>query len=90
MFLFSLAYQDVVTLGMTQRIPASFGSYTSFAACLPHYTAGQTFFYPAFKAARTEDAVKFAHEFSEVLAMPLMLEVVMRVRASRSESALWM
>ena len=55
-------------------------------ACLPHYTAGQTYFYPAFNATRTEDAVKFAHEFGEVLAMPVMLEAVMRVRASKSES----
>ena len=90
MFLFSSAYQDVATLGMTKRILVSLGSYTSFAACLPHYTAGQTFFYPAFNAARTEDAVKFAQELSEVLAMPIMLEAVMRVRASKSESALWM
>ncbi|TFY63547.1 hypothetical protein EVG20_g6270 [Dentipellis fragilis] len=52
-------------------------------ACLPHYTSGQTYFYPAFNAARAEDAVKFAHEFGEVLAMPIMLEAVMRVRASR-------
>ena len=59
---------------------------TIYAACLPHYTAGQTYFYPAFNASRTEDAVKFAHEFGEVLAMPIMLEAVMRVRASKSES----
>ncbi|KAI9509246.1 CPII coat sec24 protein [Russula earlei] len=52
-------------------------------ACLPHYTSGQTYFYPAFNAARSEDAVKFAHEFGEVLAMPIMLEAVMRVRATR-------
>ena len=52
-------------------------------ACLPHYTSGQSYFYPAFNASRTEDAVKFAHEFGEVLAMPIMLEAVMRVRASR-------
>ncbi|ETW78005.1 hypothetical protein HETIRDRAFT_388085 [Heterobasidion irregulare TC 32-1] len=52
-------------------------------ACLPHYTSGQTYFYPAFNAARSEDAVKFAHEFGEVIAMPIMLEAVMRVRASR-------
>ncbi|KAF8637917.1 hypothetical protein AX17_002539 [Amanita inopinata Kibby_2008] len=52
-------------------------------ACLPHYTSGQTYYYPAFNAARTEDALKFAHEFGEVLAMPIMLEAVMRVRASR-------
>lgn len=54
-------------------------------ACLPHYTSGQTYFYPAFNASRTEDAIKFAHEFGEVLAMPIMLEAVMRVRASKSE-----
>jgi protein transport protein SEC24 len=52
-------------------------------ACLPHYTSGQTYFYPAFNASRSEDAVKFAHEFGGVLAMPIMLEAVMRVRASR-------
>ncbi|KAI0792427.1 protein transporter SEC24 [Abortiporus biennis] len=53
-------------------------------ACLPHYTAGQTYFYPAFNASRTEDAIKFAHEFGEVLAQPIMLEAVMRVRASKN------
>ena len=52
-------------------------------ACLPHYTSGQSYFYPAFNASRTEDAVKFAHEFGEVLAMPIMLEAVIRVRGSR-------
>lgn len=52
-------------------------------ACLPHYTSGQTYYYPAFNAGRAEDAIKFAHEFGEVLAMPIMLEAVMRVRASR-------
>lgn len=52
-------------------------------ACLPHYTSGQTYYYPAFNASRTEDAHKFAREFGEVLAMPIMLEAVMRVRASR-------
>ncbi|PPQ86617.1 hypothetical protein CVT25_006801 [Psilocybe cyanescens] len=52
-------------------------------ACLPHYTSGQTYYYPAFNAGRTEDALKFAHEFGEVLATPIMLEAVMRVRASR-------
>ncbi|KIK56698.1 hypothetical protein GYMLUDRAFT_46999 [Collybiopsis luxurians FD-317 M1] len=52
-------------------------------SCLPHYTSGQTYYYPAFNAARAEDALKFAHEFGEVLAMPIMLEAIMRVRASR-------
>lgn len=54
-------------------------------AFLPHYTSGQTYYYPAFNAGRTEDAVKFAHEFGEVLATPIMLEAVMRVRASRGK-----
>lgn len=58
---------------------------TYVVACLPHYTSGQTFFYPAFNASRTEDAIKFAHEFGEVLAMPIMLEAVMRVRASKGK-----
>ena len=53
--------------------------------CLPRYTAGQTYFYPAFNAARSEDALKFAHEFGEVLASPVGLEAVIRVRASRGE-----
>ncbi|KIJ08895.1 hypothetical protein PAXINDRAFT_18003 [Paxillus involutus ATCC 200175] len=52
-------------------------------ACLPHCTSGQTFFYPAFNASRSEDAVKFAHEFGEVLGMPIMLEAVMCVHASK-------
>ncbi|KAF7360326.1 Protein transporter SEC24 [Mycena venus] len=49
-------------------------------ANLPHYTTGQTYYYPAFNAARSEDALKFAHEFGEVLAMPIMLECITRVR----------
>jgi hypothetical protein len=52
-------------------------------ACLPHYTSGQTYYYPSFNAARSEDAVKFAREFGEVIAMPIMLEAITRVRASR-------
>lgn len=55
------------------------------AGCLPHYTSGQTFFYPAFNASRAEDALKFAHEFGEVLGSPIGLEAVMRVRASRGK-----
>ena len=54
-----------------------------FLACFPHYTSGQTYYYPAFNAGRSEDALKFAHEFGQVLAMPIMLEAIMRVRASR-------
>lgn len=54
-------------------------------SCLPRYTGGNTFFYPGFNAARSEDALKFAHEFGEVVASPICLEAVMRVRASRGE-----
>ena len=61
------------------------GWHNFFSACLPHYTSGQTYYYPAFNAGRSEDAVKFAHEFGEVLATPIMLEAVMRVRASRGK-----
>lgn len=52
-------------------------------SCLPRYTGGNTYFYPAFNAARAEDALKFAHEFGQVVASPICLEAVMRVRASR-------
>ena len=52
-------------------------------AYLPHYSSGQTYYYPAFNAARSEDALKFAHEFGEVLAMPIVLEAVMHGRTSR-------
>ncbi|CAB5132532.1 hypothetical protein RhiirA5_364598 [Rhizophagus irregularis] len=51
--------------------------------CCPRYTGGQTYFYPAFNAGRSEDALKFAHEFAEFLASPVALEAVMRVRASK-------
>lgn len=56
-------------------------------AYLPHYTSGQTYFYPAFNAANSEDAIKFAHEYGEVIAMPIMLEAVIRVRATKGMSA---
>jgi len=61
------------------------GTYQDVAtlACLPHYTSGQTYFYPAFNASKPEDAIKFAHEFGEVIAMPIMVEAVMRVRATK-------
>ncbi|KAJ7280074.1 Sec23/Sec24 trunk domain-containing protein [Mycena rebaudengoi] len=52
-------------------------------ANLPHYTTSQTSYYPVFNAAQSEDMLKFAHEFGEVLAMPIMLECITRVRASR-------
>lgn len=60
-------------------------SYTDVAtlSCLPRYTAGQTYLYPGFNAARPEDAEKFATEFGRVLSMPIGLEAVIRVRATR-------
>ena len=60
-------------------------NYTDVAtlSCLPRYTAGQTYLYPGFNASRSEDAIKFATEFGKVLIMPIMLEAVIRVRASR-------
>ncbi|KZT60942.1 hypothetical protein CALCODRAFT_491881 [Calocera cornea HHB12733] len=50
---------------------------------LPRYTSGQTYFYPSFNASRSEDAIKLAHELSNLLASPIGLEAVIRVRASR-------
>ncbi|KAI9735888.1 MAG: COPII subunit [Cirrosporium novae-zelandiae] len=49
---------------------------------LPRYTGGQTYFYPAWNAARSEDARKFASEFSEYLSAEIGLEAVLRVRAT--------
>ncbi|KAJ5662475.1 uncharacterized protein N7477_010091 [Penicillium maclennaniae] len=49
---------------------------------LPRYTGGQTYFYPGWNAARSEDAVKFAREFSEYLSSEIGLEAVLRVRAT--------
>ncbi|KAF9117183.1 COPII subunit [Mortierella sp. AM989] len=63
-----------------------FGSQYSDVAtlsCLPRYTGGSTFFYPAFTAAKSEDALKFAHELAEFVAQRIALEAVMRVRASK-------
>ncbi|KAG1053598.1 hypothetical protein G6F43_004342 [Rhizopus delemar] len=63
-----------------------FGSQYSDVAtlsCVPHYTGGQTYYYPGFNASRTEDAIKFAHELSELLAEQIGLEAVIRIRASR-------
>lgn len=86
MFLFSSGYTDIATLGeiILRAVLIKFDNRSS--ANLPHYTSGQTYFYPAFNAARSEDAVKFAHEFGEALAMPLMYEAVIRVRATRGEA----
>ncbi|KAJ2895300.1 uncharacterized protein MKZ38_006710 [Zalerion maritima] len=49
---------------------------------LPRYTGGQTWFYPAWNAGRSEDAMKFAAEFSEYLSSEIGLEAVLRVRAT--------
>lgn len=49
---------------------------------LPRYTGGQTYFYPAWNAARTEDAIKFATEFSDYLSSEIGLEAVLRVRTT--------
>ncbi|KAJ5379886.1 Protein transport protein sec24 [Penicillium cataractarum] len=51
-------------------------------SCLPRYTGGQTYFYPGWNAARSEDAMKFAREFSEYLSSEIGLEAVLRVRAT--------
>lgn len=49
---------------------------------LPRYTGGQTYFYPGWNAARSEDAMKFAQEFSDYLSAEVGLEAVLRVRAT--------
>ena len=60
-------------------------AYTDVAtlSCLPRYTGGQTYFYPGFNASRSEDALKFSHEFAEVLASPICYEAVLRLRTSK-------
>ncbi|KAF9357333.1 COPII subunit, partial [Mortierella sp. NVP85] len=63
-----------------------FGSQYSDVAtlsCVPRFTGGSTFFYPAFTAAKSEDALKFAHELAEFLSQRIALEAVLRVRASK-------
>ena len=49
---------------------------------LPRYTGGQTYFYPGWSATRSEDAIKFAREFSDHLSAEIALEAVLRVRAT--------
>lgn len=49
---------------------------------LPRYTGGQTYFYPAWNAGRSEDAIRFAQEFSDYLSSEIGLEAVLRVRAT--------
>ncbi|KAI5303132.1 acid phosphatase pho5 [Ascosphaera pollenicola] len=51
-------------------------------ANLPRYTGGQTYYYPGWNAARTEDAIKYAKEFSDYLSSEIGLEAVLRVRAT--------
>ena len=60
-------------------------AYTDVATLsgLPRYTGGNTYFYPSFNASRSEDALKFAHEFGTVISDPTPFEAVIRVRASR-------
>ncbi|UZJ52086.1 hypothetical protein CBS101457_001406 [Exobasidium rhododendri] len=60
-------------------------AYTDVAtlSCLPRYTGGQTYFYPGFHATRSEDALKFAHEFAEVMASPISYEAVLRLRCTK-------
>lgn len=85
MWLFSSAYTDVATLSQfAPSFPFPFVKLMEvFSGGLPRYTGGQTYFYPAFNASRSEDALKFAHEFGTVVADPIALEAVMRVRASK-------
>ena len=49
---------------------------------LPRYTGGQTWHYPGWNATRSEDAIKFAREFSDHLSSEIALEAVMRIRAT--------
>lgn len=49
---------------------------------LPRYTGGQTYFYPGWNAAREDDAMKFAKEFSDYISAEIGLEAVLRVRAT--------
>lgn len=65
-------------------------AYTDVAtlSCLPRYTGGQTYFYPAFHATRSEDALKFSHEFAHVLASPISYEAVLRLRATKGIRAI--
>ena len=78
MWLFSSQYTDVATLSAFECT-----AHLTHTGSLPRYTGGQTYFYPAYDASRSEDALKFAHEFSDVLAQPILLEAVMRVRATK-------
>ena len=87
MFLFSPAYQDVASLGKSTSM-LWWQSLTMHKACLPHYTSGQTYYYPAFNASRPEDAIKFAREFGQVMSIPVMVDAITRIRASRGNPRL--
>jgi protein transport protein SEC24 len=83
MFLFSASYTDVASLSEWTILDDNNWSNGWFLGALPHYTSGQTYFYPAFNASRAEDAIKFAHEFAQVIGSPIGLEGLVRIRASR-------
>ncbi|KAJ3372335.1 COPII subunit [Allomyces arbusculus] len=51
--------------------------------CAPRFTAGNTYLYPGWSAAKKDDAEKLAQELSHFLGRPIALEAVLRVRASR-------
>lgn len=55
-------------------------------SCISKYTGGQVFMYPGFNAARAEDAVKFAADFSSFLETEFGMEAVLRIRASQGIS----
>lgn len=59
------------------------GQYTDLAtlAVLSKYTAGSTYYYPAFVAAR--DGAKFEYDLHHDLTRATAFEAVMRVRATR-------
>ncbi|KND02225.1 uncharacterized protein SPPG_02707 [Spizellomyces punctatus DAOM BR117] len=61
---------------------AQYADIATLSGCAK-FTGGSVYYYPAFNAARSEDAMKFAHEFSHFLSRPIGLEAVMRVRASK-------
>jgi hypothetical protein len=75
MFLFSLAYQDVVSLGANLHFKLNCSlTLPRAVACLPHYISGQNFFYSVVNGSDSEYAIDFMHGFGEVLAMPVKLE----------------
>jgi protein transport protein SEC24 len=72
-FLISSAYQDVASLGgsLFSGMRYQINMHCSKPSAL---STGQTYYYRAFSVSRSEDAVKFAHEFWEVLAMSIIGE----------------